>query len=193
MPLASTRLLPLLCLALVAGCGGDPPVADAAPALAPVAAAPAGVDWSRCKFPGLALPVPGKVIVVDGGQSVPDSEPGRESIRRVEIVVPGQVALLLTAPDATVWLLRPSAQTELVGVFASGDAPQRISGQRIGAHQLARSRAMGDDCGRYWVAPDAGATLAEASTQVFGREHAAVYRLHGGLAIIGTADEPPAR
>ncbi|PZO08349.1 MAG: hypothetical protein DCF27_08665 [Lysobacteraceae bacterium] len=193
MSLVPLRCLPLLSLALLAGCGGDPPAPAAEPAPAPVAVAPAGIDWSRCKFPGVTLPVPGKVIVVDGGQSVPDAEPGRESIRRVEIVVPGKVALLLTAPDATVWLLRPSPETELVGVFASGDAPQRISGQRLGAHLLARSRAMGDDCGRYWMAADAGATLEQASLQVFGREHSAVYRLHGGLAVIGKAEEPPVR
>ena len=182
-----------LSLAFLAGCGDTPPAPAPSAAPAVSVAAPVSIDWSRCRFPGLALPVPGKVIVVDGGESVPDAEPGRESIRRVEIVVPGQVALLLTAPDATAWLIRPSAQTELVGVYATGDAPQRISGQRIGAHQLARSRAMGDDCGRYWLAPDAGATLAEASRQVFGREHSAVYRLRGGLAIIGDAEEPPLR
>ena len=105
--------------------------------------------------------------------------------------MPGQVALLLTAPDATVWLVRPSPETELVGVFASGEAPQRITGQRIGAHQLARSRSMGDDCGRYWMSVDAGATLEQASTEVFGRPHSAVYRLRGGLAVIGDATEPP--
>ncbi|MBW8367035.1 MAG: hypothetical protein K0M70_04160 [Arenimonas sp.] len=193
MSLVPFRCLPLLTLALLAGCGAEAPAPVAAPAPSPVAVAPAGVDWSRCQFPGLMLPVPGKVIVVDGGQSVPDAEPGRESIRRVEIVVPGKVALLLTAPDATVWLLRPSPETELVGVYASGDAPQRISGQRLGAHLLARSRATGDDCGRYWMAADAGATLEEASRQVFGRAHSAVYRLHGGLAVIGKAEEPPVR
>ena len=191
MPFAS-RCLSLCSLVLLAGCSADPEPTDAAAATGAAAMATAGVDWSRCQFPGLSLPVPGKVIVVDGGQSVPDAEPGRESIRRVEILVPGQVALLLTAPDTTVWLLRPSPETELVGVFASGEAPQRITGQRLGAHLLARSKAMGDDCGRYWLSADAGATLEEASTQVFGRAHSAVYRLRGGLAVIGDAAEPPA-
>ncbi len=120
------------------------------------------------------------------GETAESSEP-----EFVDIVVPGQVALLLTAPDATVWLLRPSPETELVGVFASGEASQRITGQRLGAHQLARSRSMGDDCGRYWLSVDAGATLEEASTKVFGRPHSAVYRLRGGLAVIGKADEAP--
>lgn len=191
MPRVPRSCLPLVSLALLAGCGGATESEAPAPAAPPMAVAPAGVDWSRCQFPGLTLPVPGKVIVVDGGQSVPGAEPGRESIRRVEIVVPGQVALLLTAPDATVWLVRPSPQTELVGIFASGEATQRITGQRLGAHQLARSRSMGDDCGRYWLSVDAGATLEEASTKVFGRPHSAVYRLRGGLAVIGSADEAP--
>ena len=191
MPRVPLSCLPLFPLALLAGCGGAPEPEAPAAVPAPAAVAPVGVDWSRCQFPGLALPGPGKVIVVDGGQSVPDAEPGRESIRRVEVVVPGKVALLLTAPDATVWLVRPSPETELVGIFASGEASQRITGQRLGAHQLARSRSMGDDCGRYWLSVDAGATLEEASQKVFGRPHAAVYRLRGGLAVIGTADEPP--
>lgn len=191
MPRAPRFYLPLASLALLAGCGGPTESEAPAAAAAPAALAPAGLDWSRCQFPGLTLPVSGKVIVVDGGQSVPDAEPGRESIRRVEVVVPGQVALLLTAPDTTVWLVRPSPETELVGIFASGEAPQRITGQRLGPHVLARARAMGDDCGRYWLSADAGATLEEASMKVFGRPHSAVYRLHGGLAVIGTADEAP--
>ena len=88
-------------------------------------------------------------------------------------------------------LVDPVTDTELVGVFASGEASQRITGQRLGAHQLARSRSTGDDCGRYWLSVDAGATLEEASTKVFGRPHSAVYRLRGGLAVIGSAAEPP--
>lgn len=191
MPCAVRCCLVLLSAAIVTACGVEPPSQAAAPPAVAAAAGPAAVDWSRCQFPGVALPVPGKVIVVDGGQTVPGAEAGRETIRRVEILVPGQVALLLTAPDATVWLLRPSPETELVGVFASGEASQRITGQGLGTHQLARSRAMGDDCGRYWLGVDAGATLEEASTRVFGRAHSAVYRLRGGVAVIGSADEPP--
>ncbi len=191
MPRLLRSCLPWVSLVLLAGCGGSVETEAPAAAPAPVAVAPAGVEWSRCQFPGLSLPVPGKVIVVDGGQSVPGAEPGRESIRRVDIVVPGQVALLLTAPDATVWLVRPSPETELVGIFATGEASQRITGQRLGAHQLARSRAAGDDCGRYWLSVDAGATLEEASMKVFGRPHSAVYRLRGGIAVIGSADEAP--
>lgn len=191
MPFSPRPCLSLLPVFLLAACGGDSEPAPVVAEPAPSVQAPAAVDWTRCRFPGVALPVEGKVFVVDGGQSVPDAEPGRESIRRVDIVVPGPVALLLTAPDATVWLLRPSPETQLVGIFASGDAPQRISGQGLGSHRLARSRAMGDDCGRYWLAADAGASLEEASQQVFGRAHSAVYRLRGGLAVIGSADEPP--
>jgi hypothetical protein len=191
MPRAPRLCLPLVSLALLAGCGGTTETEAPAVVAAPAPVVPVGVDWSRCQFPGLVLPVPGKVIVVDGGQTVPGAEPGRESIRRVEVVVPGQVALLLTAPDTTVWMLRVAPETELTGVFASGDAPQRIAGQRLGAHRLARSRASGDDCGRYWLSANAGATLEEASMKVFGRPHSAVYRLRGGLAVIGTADEAP--
>jgi hypothetical protein len=189
--LLARRWFPLLAILALSACGGEAEPAAAPAAPAAVAPTPPAVDWSRCRFPGVAMPVDGTLFVVDGGQSVPGAEPGRESIRRVDIVVPGRVALLLTAPDATVWLLRPSPETELVGIYATGDAPQRITGQRLGSHQLARSRAMGDDCGRYWLADDAGASLEEASRQVFGKAHSAVYRLRGGLAVIGSADEPP--
>jgi hypothetical protein len=192
---STPRLCLLACLPLVlAGCGareGDPAAAAAADA-APAAAAPAGPDWSRCRFPGLALPVGGRLFVVDGGLPGPDAEPGRETIRRVDILVPGPVSLLLTAPDASVWSLRPSPETQLQAVFASGDQPQRITGTGLArTARLERSSAMGDDCGRYWLAEGAGAPLDEASRQVFGRRYDAIHGLRAGRVAIGEASTVP--
>ena len=116
---------------LLAGCARDEPAADAD--ATPAAATPkAGIDWAACRIPGARAPVAGKLFVVDGGLLPPGAEDGRESIRRVDVFVPGPVALLLTAPDATAWHLRISPETQLQAVFASGEATQRITGQRLG-------------------------------------------------------------
>lgn len=186
--------LGLAMLLLLAGCleAGPGLSPDAAETIAADAVAkPAGVDWSRCRFPDLALPVPGRLFVVDGGQPGDDAEPGRETIRRVDILVPGPVALLLTAPDASVWLLRPSPETEVVAVFASGAQPQRITGQALGPARLTRSLALGDDCGRYWLDGGAGPALAEAAGRVFGRPYDALYTLRVGQVTIGGTESLP--
>ncbi|MDY0021908.1 hypothetical protein [Arenimonas caeni] len=176
-------LLPLVCL--LAACGEGAPAPEAAPAGEVVASAPAGVDWSRCHVPGLSLPVAARLFVVDGGEPVPDAEPGRESIRRVDVLVPGPVALLMTAPDATAWHVRPGPETELRAVVALGDAPQRITGQRLGQHRLERSAAFGDACASYLLADGPGPALGEATDQVFGKPHDALYRLRVGSVVIG--------
>ena len=184
----------LAMLILLAACqeaGPEPSPAFDEAAAVEAAAKPPGVDWSRCRFPGLALPVPGRLFVVDGGQPGEDAEPGRETIRRVDILVPGPVALLLTAPDASVWLLRPSPETEMVAVFASGTQPQRITGQALGPARLTRSQALGDDCGRYWLVGGAGPTLAEAAGRVFGRPYDALYTLRVGQVTIGGTESLP--
>ena len=139
----------------------------------------------------MALPVPGKLFVVDGGEPGELAEPGRETIRRVEVVVPGEVALLLTAPDASAWAVRVSPETTVTAIFASGDLPQRITGQGLGPSRLERSIAMGDACGRYWFGADAGATLEEATQAVFGRRHDARYSLLAGQVIIGGSEFQP--
>jgi len=103
------RAAPGLALLLaLTGCQDGAPAPDIAETIVVPAPEPAGIDWSRCRFPGVALPVPGKLFVVDGGQPGDLAEPGRETIRRVEVVVPGEVALLLTAPDASAWAVRVS-------------------------------------------------------------------------------------
>src|SRR5690606_28906753 len=84
--------------ALMAACAGEElrepePVGPGAPVLA----APAGTVWSNCRFQNLQLPVPGRLFVVDAGAPLDDSEPGGETIRRVDVMVPGQVSLLLSA------------------------------------------------------------------------------------------------
>ena len=180
------RVLPALAViaAMLAGCGGDE--SGSPPAEAPAAAAKAGdgIDWAACRIPGVQGAVAGKLFVVDGGLLPPGAEPGRESIRRVDVFVPGPVALLLTAKDATAWHLRISPETQLQAVFASGEATQRITGQRLGPARLERSAAFGHDCGRYWAGGD-GAALGEVTREVFGRPHDALYRMRTGLVIIG--------
>jgi hypothetical protein len=182
----SAHLRPLLLLAivaaLVAGCGGDaqPPAAEAPPA---TAAATPTIDWARCRIPGATLPVQGKLFVVDGGRAPEGAVPGRESIRRVDVFVPGPVALLLTAKDASVWHVRLAPETQLQAIFAAGEQSQRIAGQRLGTARLEKSGVMGDPCGRYWAQDDA--TLAEVTGAVFGRPHDALYRMRTGLVVIG--------
>ncbi|HEU0152480.1 MAG TPA: hypothetical protein VFQ84_03940 [Arenimonas sp.] len=186
------RAAPGLALLLaVAGCSREAPAPVEDAPIVVTAPAPAGPDWSRCHFPGLALPVPGKLFVVDGGLPGEDAEPGRETIRRVEVQVPGEIALLLTAPDASAWAVRVSPDTRVTAIFASGDQPQRITGQGLGPSRLERSVAMGDDCGRYWFGSAPGASLDEAVQAVFGRRHDAVYTLVAGQVIIGGSEFQP--
>ena len=180
--------LVFLPLALVlAACGGDPPPApDAGATAAPAPAAdPATVDWRDCRFQDLAIPVTGKLFVVDAGAPLPDTEPGRETIRRIEVLVPGPVSLFLTAPDATAWSVRPSQETQIVAIFASGPAPQRITGPGLGPHRLERSSAYGQACGRYWMADGLGPSLTEAADALFGRGYDAAYRMRIDTVVIG--------
>lgn len=181
----------LLLLLALAACGGEAPAPVADENIVVTAPAPTGPDWSRCRFPGATLPVEGKLFVVDGGQPGGRAEPGRETIRRVEVLVPGDVALLLTAPDASAWAVRVSPETRVTAIFASGDQPQRITGQGLGPSRLERSVAMGDSCGRYWFGTDPGASLEEVAKAVFGRRHDAVYTLMAGQVIIGGSEFQP--
>ena len=176
-------LLPLTCL--LAACAGEDPAPAPAPAEDIVVRAPADTDWSRCRLPGLDLPVDARLFVIDGGEPVPGTEPGREAIRRVDIMVPGPVALLLTAPDATAWHVRPGLETEVRAVVVLGDQPQRITGQRLGAHRLERSAAFGDACASYLLADGQGPLLAEATDAIFGKPHDALYQLRVGSVVIG--------
>ncbi len=186
----SSMLAALFLLLPLAGCGGDDAPAPDAAATAATATTPAetGPDWSHCRFPGLSLPVPARLFVVDGGTPDPGAEPGREIIRRVDIAVPGPVALLLTAPEATAWHVRPGPETELRAVIAIGDAPQRITGQRLGVHRLERSTAMGDACGGYLLRDGAGPALSAATEAIFGKPHDALYAMRIGSVVIGGTD-----
>jgi len=189
------RLAPVLALsAMLAACqdtdapveaGDGKPGADAAIGQADA------FDISRCRIPGMSGPVPGRLFIVDGGDPVPGAEPGRESIRRVDIHVPGPVTLLLTAPDTTVWMLRPSRHTQMHAIIASGEEPQRIAGLNLGNRRAEQSSAMGDPCGRYWLEDRDESALADASVQLFGRVHDAVYRLSAGRVDIGVPEPLP--
>lgn len=181
----------LALLMALAACSDDAPAPPADETIVVTPSAPIGPDWSRCRLPGVSLPVPGKLFVVDGGEPGDLAEPGRETIRRVEVVVPGEVALLLTAPDASAWAVRVSPETRVTAIFASGEQPQRITGQGLGPSRLERSVAMGHACGRYWFGPEAGATLDEATQAVFGRRHDARYALVAGQVIIGGSEFQP--
>ena len=134
------------------------------------------------------MPVPGRLFVVDGGLPTPDAEPGRESIRRVDVRVPGAVALFLTAPDATAWHVRISPETQLRAIFASGQQAQRITGQGLGNARLVQSQVFGEPCGRYWLEGGAGPALAELTQEVFGRPHDAIYEMRIGSVVIGGTD-----
>ncbi len=181
----------LALLLALAACGGEAPAPDDSATVITPAPEPTGLDWSRCRFPGVALPVPGKLFVVDGGLPGDLAEPGRETIRRVEVLVPGEIALLLTAPDASAWAVRVSPDTKVTAIFASGEQPQRITGQGLGPSRLERSVAMGDACGRYWFGAGTGTSVEEAAKAVFGRRHDAVYTLLAGQVIIGGKEFQP--
>jgi hypothetical protein len=181
--------LPVLSLTLLLGACGEAPAPAAAPdAVAAAPAAGSRVDWSGCRIPNVGMPVPGRLFVVDGGLPTPEAEPGRESIRRVDVRVPGPVALLLTAPDATAWHVRVSPETQLRAIFASGQQSQRITGQGLGNARLTQSQVFGEPCGRYWLEGGAGPALAELTREVFGRPHDAIYEMRIGSVVIGGTD-----
>lgn len=182
------RLPSLLMLPLLAACGAEPtpappPAAGAGAGDAPiVVSAP---SWDACRIPGLALPVAARLFVVDGATPDPDVEPGRETIRRVDVQVPGPVALLLTAPEATAWLVRPGPETEVRAIIALGEQPQRITGQRLGDHRLVAASSQGQACAGYLLADGPGPALADAAEALFGKPHDALYRMQIGSVVIG--------
>lgn len=185
----------LASLVALAACGAAPEAPPPAPperSVPPAADAPT-TDWRDCRIPGMPVPAPGRLFVVDAGTPLPDAETGRETIRRVDVLVPGPVALLLTAPDATAWLVRPSPETRIVGIFASGPASQRITGPGLGRARLERSTAFGHACGRYWMADGPGPAVAEVTDAVFGRPHDAIYRMRIGSVVIGGTEAAPER
>lgn len=178
--------------ALMAACAGEElPAPEPAEPGAPVLAAPVGTDWSTCRFQNLQLPVPGRLFVVDAGAPLDDSEPGRETIRRVDVMVPGQVSLLLTASHATAWHVRAWPEAEIVAIFASGQGGQRITGTGLGDHRMERSQDFGDDCGQHWMAHGPGPETDEAAMKVFGRKPDAYYRMRIGSVAIGSTEPTP--
>lgn len=187
----SSRLLPvaLVSTLLLAGCGADEPGADAV-AVAPEVAAPTAAtpDWGPCRINGLAVPLSARLFVVDGATPVPGAEPGREVIRRVDIAVPGPVALLLTAPEATAWHVRPGPETQVRAIVALGDQPQRITGLGLGDFRHEASSVLGAECASYVMKGGAGPALAEATDQIFGKPHDAIYQMRIDSVIIGGSD-----
>lgn len=189
----SPRLLlaALVSACLLSACGGDEPAAETDEAVATgteAAATPAGPDWGPCRVDGLRLPVTARLFVVDGATPQSDTEPGREAIRRVDIAVPGPVALLLTAPEATAWHIRPGPETQVRALVALGDEPQRITGLGLGNYRREASSALGAECASYVMQGGAGPALAEATDQIFGKPHDAIYQMRIGSVIIGGSD-----
>lgn len=185
LPLAALLFLPLL-----AACAGDGPgeAAEADAPAAEAAAVAAGTDWGPCRVPGLELPIAARLFVIDAATPIPDAEPGREVIRRVDIAVPGDVALLLTAPEATAWHIRPGPDARVRAIVALGDQPQRITGQGLGPHRREASSSMGAACAHYLMANGAGPDLAEATDALFGKPHDAIYQMRIGSVVIGGSD-----
>ncbi|KFL37123.1 hypothetical protein [Arenimonas donghaensis] len=181
----------LLSASLLTACGGKEPAPATGPADDAQAAAKtfvAGSDWGPCRIQGLRLPLAARLFVIDGGTPTPGAEPGREMIRRVDIAVPGPVALLMTAPEATAWHVRPGPETEVRALVALGEEPQRITGLGLGDHRHEASAAMGAECAGYLMRGGAGPALAEATDQIFGKPHDAIYQMRIGSVIIGGSD-----
>lgn len=185
-------LIALLCLPLLVACTGEPTDEAGEGEAVVAAAAPvqgnAPTDWGPCRVPGLELPTAARLFVIDAATPLPDAEPGREAIRRVDIAVPGEVALLLTAPEATAWHIRPGPEARVRAVVALGDAPQRITGQGLGPHRREAASSMGADCASYLLAGGAGPALSEATDAIFGKPHDALYKMRISSVIIGGPD-----
>jgi len=147
-----------------------------------------GPDWGPCRVQGLALPLAARLFVIDGATPAPDAEPGREMIRRVDIAVPGPVALLMTAPEATAWHVRTGPDTEVRALVALGDQPQRITGLGLGDYRHEASAALGAECATYLMRGGAGPDLAEATDEIFGKPHDAIYQMRIGSVVIGGSD-----
>ncbi|WP_374601373.1 hypothetical protein [Arenimonas sp.] len=187
----SPRLLPaaLVSIGLLSACGSGEPEAQAqATDEQGAVAVVAEPDWGPCRIPGLAMPLAARLFVVDGATPVEGTEPGREMIRRVDIAVPGPVALLLTAPEATAWHIRPGPETQVQAIVALGDQPQRITGQGLGNSRREAASALGAECASYVMQGGAGPALAEATDQVFGKPHDALYQMRISSVIIGGSD-----